>query len=262
MCAILPPEMLSYGNVGLPVPCLEVKLIDVPEAGYLANGTPPRGEICLRGPSVIKGYFKRPDLNEDPTIFAPDGWFRTGDVGQWNPNGTLSVIDRCAQPCPSSLVDILNRALYSIKNLVKLSGGEYIALERLEAIYKSCNLVQNLCVYGHPDARQPMAVIIPHEAHLRHTLKQAPLDGVDPDASLHTLCENPGVRKLVLENCNALGKKNGFKPLEILEAVVLTAEEWTPESGLVTAAQKLQRKKILETFGAEIKVSVRLLFLL
>jgi len=234
MCAILPPELMSYGNVGIPVPCLEVKLIDVPEAGYFANGTPPQGEVCLRGPSVIKGYYKRPDLNEDPTIFTSDGWFRTGDVGQWNPNGTLSVIDR-------------------IKNLVKLSSGEYIALERLEAVYKSCNLVANLCVYGHPDAKQPMAVIIPHEAHLKHALKQGAVDGVSPDTSLHALCENAGVRKLVLENCNALGKKNGFKPLEILETVVLTAEEWTPESGLVTAAQKLQRKKIHETFKSEIK---------
>jgi len=225
---------VSYGNVGIPVPCLEVKLIDVPEAGYLANGTPSRGEICLRGPSVIKGYYKRPDLNEDPTIFTPDGWFRTGDVGQWNPNGTLSVIDR-------------------IKNLVKLSGGEYIALERLEAIYKSSNLVTNLCVYGHPDAKQPMAVIIPNETHLRHALKQGVVDGVDADASLHELCEHQGVRKLVLENCNALGKKNGFKQLELLETVVLTADEWTPESGLVTAAQKLQRKKIHEAFKGEIK---------
>jgi long-chain acyl-CoA synthetase len=257
MCAILPPEMLSYGNVGLPVPCLEVKLIDVPEAGYIANGSPPQGEICVRGPSVIKGYFKRPDLNEDPTIFAPEGWFRTGDVGQWNPNGTLSVIDRCAQSCPFSSVNSLNWVLHSIKNLVKLSGGEYIALERLEAVYKSSILVQNLCVYGHPDAKQPMAVVIPQEVHLRHALKQGAVDGVDPDASMHTLCEHPGVVKLVLENCNALGKKNGFKPLEILEAIVLTSEEWTPESGLVTAAQKLQRKKILEKFKDEIKVSVR-----
>lgn len=234
MCAILPPELMSYGNVGLPVPCLEVKLIDVPEAGYSANDSPPRGEICLRGPSVIKGYFKRPDLNNDPAIFTPDGWFRTGDVGQWNPNGTLSVIDR-------------------IKNLVKLSGGEYIALERLEAVYKSCNLVQNLCVYGHPDAKQPMAIIIPHEVHLRHALKQGAVDGVDPDSSLYLLCEHPGVIKFVLENCNAIGKKNGFKPLEILESIVLTAEEWTPESGLVTAAQKLQRKKIHDAHKDEIK---------
>lgn len=145
---------------------------------------------------------------------------------------------------------------HRIKNLVKLSGGEYIALERLEAIYKSCNLVQNLCVYGHPDARQPMAVIIPNEVHLRHALKQGAVSGVDPDTSLAALCEHPDVRKLVLENCNAVGKKNGFKPLEILESVVLTAEEWTPENGLVTAAQKLQRKKIHDAFQDEIKVSV------
>ena len=143
---------------------------------------------------------------------------------------------------------------------MKLSGGEYIALERLEAIYKSCNLVMNLCVYGHPDAKQPMAVIIPNETHLRHALKQGAVEGVDTDASLHTLCQHPGVVKLVLENCNALGKKNGFKPLEILETVVLTDVEWTPESGLVTAAQKLQRKKILETYQDEIKVSVQCSF--
>lgn len=143
---------------------------------------------------------------------------------------------------------------------MKLSSGEYIALERLEAIYKSCNLVANLCVYGHPDAKQPMAVVIPNETHLRHALKQGAVDGVDADASLNVLCEHPGVIKLVLENCNALGKKNGFKPLEILETVVLTADEWTPESGLVTAAQKMQRKKIHDTYQNEIKVSVRHFF--
>ena len=114
MCAILPPERLSYGNVGLPVPCLEVKLIDVPEAGYSANGSPPQGEICLRGPSVTKGYYKRPDLNEDPAIFTPDGWFRTGDVGQWNPNGTLSVIDRCVQFCPSPSIDYTKMGFFIV----------------------------------------------------------------------------------------------------------------------------------------------------
>ena len=144
--------------------------------------------------------------------------------------------------------------------MIKLSGGEYIALERLEATYKSSNLVGNLCVYGHPDAKQPMAVIIPNEVHLRHALKQSAVAGVDADASLHALCENPGVAKLVLENCNAIGKKSGFKPLEILETVVLTADEWTPESGLVTAAQKLQRKKIHDTYQNEIKVSVQRFF--
>lgn len=94
MCTILPPEKMQYGSVGLPVPAQEVKLIDVPDAGYFANGETQQGEICIRGNAVVKGYYKRPDLNEDRSIFTEDGWFRTGDVGQWNADGTLSVIDR------------------------------------------------------------------------------------------------------------------------------------------------------------------------
>lgn len=100
MCAILPPEFMQYGSVGLPVPSVEIKLLDVPEAGYLSTNNPPQGEVLIRGPSVIKGYYKRDDLNNDPSIFAGDGWLRTGDVGQWNADGTLNIIDRFVSPFP------------------------------------------------------------------------------------------------------------------------------------------------------------------
>lgn len=96
MCTLLPPELHQTGSVGLPVPSIEIKFLDVPEAGYSSNNSPPTGEICIRGPSVTKGYFKRPDLNDDEKVFTKDGWFRTGDVGQWNNDGTLSLIDRYA----------------------------------------------------------------------------------------------------------------------------------------------------------------------
>ncbi|KAJ3569539.1 hypothetical protein NP233_g4985 [Leucocoprinus birnbaumii] len=229
MCAILPPELMQYGTVGLPVPSTELKLLDVPDAGYLSTNNPPQGEVCIRGPSVVQGYYKRPDLNNDETVFTKDGWMRTGDIGQWNPDGTLTLIDR-------------------LKNLIKLQSGEYIALERLESVYKSCNLVSNLCVYATQDAKQPMAIIIPHEAHLRHQLGDS-----SSSKSLADLCSEASVRDLVMTECNSIGKKNGFKPMELLEAVVLTAEEWTPENGLVTAAQKIQRSKIAKTFEGEIK---------
>ncbi|KAF8602178.1 long-chain-fatty-acid-CoA-ligase [Ceratobasidium sp. AG-I] len=234
MCAILPPEYMSYGPVGVPVPSIEIKLLDHPEAGYLATNELPQGEVLIRGPSVTKGYFKRDDLNNDKEVFAGDGWFRTGDVGQWNKDGTLSIIDR-------------------IKNLVKLQGGEYIALERLESTYKSCQLVANICVHAVPDAKQPMALIFPHEANLRHFLSSSSLQGVDSSADLATLCHNKAVVDAVLKECNTAGKKAGFKPLETLEAVVLTPEEWTPENELVTAAQKIQRKKIAQRYEKEIK---------
>lgn len=104
MCTLLPPELQQTGSVGLPVPSIEIKFIDVPEAGYSSQNNPPTGEICIRGPSVTKGYFKRPDLNEDESVFTKDGWFRTGDVGQWNEDGTLSLIDRYAL---THLVDVV-----------------------------------------------------------------------------------------------------------------------------------------------------------
>ncbi|KDQ56037.1 hypothetical protein JAAARDRAFT_36828 [Jaapia argillacea MUCL 33604] len=236
MCAILPPELMQYGVVGLPVPSIEIKLLDVPEAGYVANNHPQQGEVCIRGPSVTKGYYKRDDLNNDETIFTKDGWLRTGDVGQWNADGTLSLIDR-------------------IKNLVKLSGGEYIALERLESIYKSCNLVSNICVHANSDAKQPIAIIIPHEPHLRAALAKngGKFDHLDIEHThLPELCHDAAVKELILKECNAAGKKNGFKTMELLQGVVLGPEEWTPQNGMTTAAQKVQRRKVAEKFHKEI----------
>jgi long-chain acyl-CoA synthetase len=112
MCAILPPDFMQYGSVGVPVPSCEIKLVDCPEAKYFSTNTPfPQGEIWIRGNSVASGYYKRDDITRE--TINDEGWLKTGDVGQWNKDGTLSVIDR-------------------LKNLVKLAGGEYIALERLE----------------------------------------------------------------------------------------------------------------------------------
>jgi len=233
MCAILPPEFMQYGVAGVPVPSIEIKLVDVKEAGYLATGDPPRGEIYIRGPSVTKGYYKRDDLNNDKSIFPGDGWFGTGDVGQWNQDGTLSIIDR-------------------VKNLVKLSGGEYIALERLESVYKACNLVSNMCIYASSSIKQPIAIIFPHEANLRHVLGEE-----HAHKSLDELCHEQHVIDLVLNDCNAVGKKNGFKSIEVLEGVVLTSEEWTPQNELTTAAQKINRKKVEQVFADDIKAACK-----
>ena|SRR5258708_5598897 len=109
--------------------------------------------------------------------------------------------------------------------------------------------------YAVPDATQPIAIIYPHEVHLR-----ASLPDEDPHTSLAELCTYSKVEALVLKECNATGKKSGFKSMELLQAIVLTADEWTPESGLVTAAQKLQRKKITQRYDAEISVRYYFIF--
>lgn len=113
MCAILPPSYPRLKSVGVPVPSIEIKFKDVEDAGYFSTNNPPQGEILIRGNSVTSGYYKvfighpllrlnpsptkygiaqRDDINKE--TFTDDGWLMTGDIGQWNSDGTLSIIDR------------------------------------------------------------------------------------------------------------------------------------------------------------------------
>ncbi len=88
---------------------VEVKLVDLPDAGYYTSSNPPQGEILIRGDPVVEEYFK----NEKETQEAfEDGWFKTGDIGEFDKNGHVKIIDRK-------------------KNLVKTLNGEYIALEKV-----------------------------------------------------------------------------------------------------------------------------------
>ncbi|OAD66665.1 hypothetical protein PHYBLDRAFT_156644 [Phycomyces blakesleeanus NRRL 1555(-)] len=230
MCAIMTPESFSNGPVGAPVPCCEIKLVDVPEANYLSSNTPkPQGEIWVRGSSVTVGYWKQEELTKE--ALTDDGWLRTGDVGEWNADGTLSVIDR-------------------IKNLVKLSNGEYIALEKLESVYKAALGVANVCIHGDSLRPSPVALVVPVEARLR---KLAEETGQDAKAELKELCANKDIIKAFLGQLQAQAKKSGFKPAEIVVGVHLCSEDWTSENGMLTAAQKLKRHDINKKYKAELE---------
>lgn len=213
MATILNPDWYSLGSLGGPVPAAEIKLVDAKDAGYFSTNNPPQGEIYVRGPATFKGYYKRDDLNKE--AFDEDGWFKTGDVGQWNKDGTLSIIDR-------------------LKNLVKLSGGEYIAVEHLESIYKSCPLVANGAIIADGSHNQPMFVGVAHPQNLP---KFAKSKGLGSGEDIEELCKDDKVVDAVLKELNSVGKTQGLKSMEILESLVLAHDEWTPESGFLTAAQ-------------------------
>jgi len=132
-------------HCGVPIGCNEVKLRDVPEMKYFHTDPLPRGEILVRGSNIFAGYFKNDEATKET---LEDGWLCTGDIGRFNANGTLSIIDRK-------------------KNIFKLSQGEYIAAERVETIYGKSPVVAQVWVYGNSFKSFLLAVIVPNSEVIR-----------------------------------------------------------------------------------------------
>lgn len=135
----------NCGTVGPPLPCNVIRLQDIPEMNYTAADVNPRGEIHLHGPNVFMGYYKNEEATNEALYTDSDGrkWLRTGDVGRWNPNGTLSVIDRK-------------------KNIIKLQQGEYVAVENIEDIYSRSPAVGQIWCYGNSYKTMLVGVLVPN----------------------------------------------------------------------------------------------------
>ena len=196
------PLEYSPTAVGPIAAAIDVKLVSIPEMNYSADSNPPQGEIWMKGKPILAEYYDNPD--ETSKALTEDGWFKTGDIGEFDASGHLKVIDR-------------------LKNLVKMQGGEYIALEKLEAVYRGSQTVANVMVHADPNHSRPIAVIMANEKVLAEEAKKL---GVDE----HSMHSDKKVRSLVLKDLQTTGRRGGLAGMEIVAAVVITDAEWTPAS--------------------------------
>ncbi|KAK8031248.1 hypothetical protein PG990_000982 [Apiospora arundinis] len=228
---VLAPMMTGYGltetcaagSLGSPLEYTDSAIGPIP--GSCEAKLVPQGEIWLRGMPIMTEYFRNPE--ETRKALTPDGWFKTGDIGEFDVDGHLRIIDR-------------------VKNLVKMQGGEYIALEKVEAVYRGSQVVANVMVQADAGYARPIAVIMTNDKVLAGKAKEQL--GVDE----HNMHSDPKVRGLILRDLQMTGRRAGLSEMEIVTGVVVTDEEWTPPSGLVTATQKLDRRVIRERFKKEI----------
>eukprot|EP00897_Mesotaenium_endlicherianum_P001315 jgi/Mesen1/1210/ME000128S00185 len=222
----IPGNMKQAGTVGPPMPVGEVRLESVPEMKYDALGTPPRGEVCIKGPSLFAGYYKRQDLTDE--AFDADGWFHTGDVGEWQADGAMKIIDRK-------------------KNIFKLAQGEYVAVENLENVYGLCAAVDQAWVYGNSFESVLVAVVVPNEPALLDWAKQ---NGVSGD--LASLCQNARAKEHILAELVAVGKKGKLRGFELIKALHLEPVPFDMERDLLTPTFKKKRPQLLDYYKTQI----------
>jgi long-chain acyl-CoA synthetase len=237
------PLDLRQAIAGMPIPSCEVKLGSTPDVcdkagqAYLSTDTTDvngnkvfgRGEVLVKGKNISLGYYNMPEKTKE--VFRDDGFFETGDIGQFMDDGSLRIVDRK-------------------KNLVKLKGGEYIAMEQMEMTYGNCAFVDaiagGICCYGDGEMDRPVALMQLNEVV---TMNWAKENGIAGD--FKTVKESKELMAAVLAEMKKEHAKGGLAGNEKLVAIAFLTEPWTPENGCLTAANKLQRRQVVATFEKE-----------
>lgn len=183
----------------------------------------PRGEICYKGGAAFQGYFKEPEKTEE--TLDKEGWVHTGDIGEFQPDGALRIIDRK-------------------KNIFKLSQGEYIAAEKLELIFVKSPLIAQIFVYGDSLQSFLVSIVVPDKEYVE---KNYNFD----DYKTHI--NSTGFKTEILDWFKECRKEHKLNGLEIPKQVHITDEEFNIDDGTLTPTFKLVRGVAKKKYIGQIK---------
>jgi long-chain acyl-CoA synthetase len=202
------PENNQVGSVGLPFEGIEVAIAE-------------DGEILLRGPNVMRGYYGHP---EETNAVLSDEWFATGDVGHLDKEGRLYITDRK-------------------KDLFKLSNGKYVAPQQIESLLKQSEFVSQVVIVG-AARKQPVALIVPEWEALRQALTEA---GEKFPADRTELARFPGAIKRVQSDVAQLTRE--LADYQRIRRIALLPNEFSIDNGELTPTLKVKRRVIDQKFG-------------
>ncbi|GAA3608245.1 AMP-dependent synthetase/ligase [Microlunatus ginsengisoli] len=201
------PRATRFGTVGPPVPGTEVKIAD-------------DGEILVKGPGVMRGYH---NLDEATAETLVDGWFHTGDIGEVDDSGYLRITDRK-------------------KDLIKTSGGKYVAPQKVEAAVKTaCPYISQVVVHG--EGRKYVSALFTLDPDAIG--EWATANGKDPDPA--ALSQDPAVRELIEGYVTQANKQ--LERWETIKKFEILGGELTVEEGEVTPSLKIRRKVVEKKYA-------------
>lgn len=214
-------DMIVFGTVGAIIDGVEVHL------DHREGMKEGEGEILCKGPNVMMGYYKRPDLTAETIV---DGWLKTGDVGtiiMHKGKKYLKITDR-------------------VKEIFKTSGGKYIAPLSLESKMKEIPFIEQMLVVGE-SRNYVSALIVPNFVNLK---EWCVMNGIK-SLSNKDLVNDPAVRKMFQEKIDE--KNKHFGQWETIKRFELMPDEWTIDGGELTPTLKVKRKIVTEKYQALIE---------
>jgi len=197
------PGMIRLGTVGVAFPGVTIRIAE-------------DGEILAKGPNITGGYHNRPDANAD--AFDAEGWFHTGDLGSLDSDGYLKITGRK-------------------KELIKTSGGKYVAPAKLEAALKALPFVQEAVVVG--DRRNFCVCLFALDSEGLGTWAQQ--QGVPPDP------RGDAVTRALQAHLEQVNK--GLASFESVKYFRTVPEPFTVENGVLTASLKVKRRVVEERYA-------------
>lgn len=208
-------EGMKFGTVGRPIPNVEVRIEPDPDR---PEGD---GEILVTGPNIMKGYYRMPEKTAE--VMTEDGWFRTGDIGLVDEEGYLTITDRK-------------------KDLIKTSGGKYVAPQPIENDFKMSKYVSQSVVVGNK-RKYASVLLVPNFENLE---KWAAGEGVSYDGREDLIEEDPvhSLYEDVLEEVNA-----GKPSYATIKKFRLLPEDFTIEAGELTPTLKVKRRVIEDKYA-------------
>lgn len=207
------PEVdYEVGTVGTPIPDVQVRIGE-------------QNEIQVKGPTVMSGYYNRPDDTEK--AFTEDGWFRTGDAGYINSDGAIVLTER-------------------IKDLFKTSNGKYIAPQAIESRLGEDRYIEQVAVIG-DNRKYVSAIIIPAFEALKEYARRHKI----AFRNIDDLVNNSEIRKFFAERIERL--QRGLAGFEKIKKFVLLPQEFTIENGELTNTLKLRRPVINNRYANQIE---------
>ena len=222
--AVRPVDAPIFGCIGTPIRGVSARIVDM-EGNVLKPGN--KGVLQIKGGTVMKGYYKRPELTEK--AISPDGWLDTGDLAIESIHGELKILGR-------------------VKDTIVLTGGENIEPLPLEAKMQESRFIQTAVVVGQ-DQRNLGALILPNQEELELWANENNISFKD----FEDLVKKPEAYKLIEDEIKELiNAKNGFRMFEKIVKFAFLTKPFEVGKEL-SAKQEIMRYKLTEIYEKEIK---------